>query len=138
MTTTTTTTTRAADIALGDSIALGAGHALHLPTVARVGAGSCEIARWMPRKGAYGTVVLSAGINDAGACVAALRAALRARKVIWIIPADINAAALKVWNVIKVYGDKWVIYDCPHGRCTKSNFHPASYPKVATAIRSVW
>jgi hypothetical protein len=127
---------RASDLALGDSIALGTGHALGVPTVARVGAGSCEIADWLPRRGSYRRVVISAGINDQGLCVQALRAGLRAKEVIWILPAPINAGRGMVQAVMQP-GDKAVSYRCA-GPCTRSNFHPASYPAVARAIRRVW
>lgn len=133
---TTITTTRGADIALGDSIALGTGHALHLPTVARVGAGSCEIAGWVPRRGGFAHVVLSAGINDSGRCVAGLRNALRAKRVIWILPAPINGGRAAVSRAMHP-GDGAVNYTCKGG-CTRSNFHPASYAKVASAVRRVW
>lgn len=127
---------RAADIVIGDSIALGTGHAMGLPTVARSGAGSCEIADWTPRRGRYGHAVISAGINDQGLCVLALRAALRAKRVIWILPAPINAGRSMVLAVMRK-GDRSVSYRCA-GPCTKANFHPASYAVVAASVRRVW
>jgi hypothetical protein len=122
---------------LGDSIALGTGHALGIPTTARSGAGSCKIMSWVTRRH-FDHVVLSAGINDNGKCVAALRARIHAEHVIEIIPADINHAAFAVWNSVKVYGDKYVVYECPGARCTRKNFHPASYQELAAAVRRVW
>ncbi len=126
----------ASDLVLGDSIALGAGRALHLPTRARVGAGSCEIASWMLAYRAYGHVVVSAGINDGGACVRVLRDRLDARKVIWILPAPINAGRAAVLAAMRA-GDRSVSYACK-GPCTKRNFHPGSYARVASDIRRQW
>ena len=126
----------ASDLVLGDSIALGTGHALGKPTVARKGAGSCEIAGWLPARGGYGRVVISAGINDDGACVATLRSRLRARRVIWILPAPINGGRAAVLKAIHV-GDGSLSYRCA-GPCTKSNFHPGSYAKVAADVRKQW
>ena len=123
------------DAAVGDSIALGTGHALHISTYARVNAGSCEIVRRVPRA-RYTHLVISAGINDNGACVAAVRARAKARIVIWILPAPINAGRAAVLAAMRP-GDRSVSYACAGG-CTKSNFHPASYAVVAKAIRNIW
>lgn len=123
-------------IAFGDSIAFGTGHALGLPTVAVVGASSCTILSWVPKRGMYNHVVLSAGINDSGACVLKIRAAIPAQQVIWILPAPINGAREKVQAAIRP-GDRVVSYECKGG-CTKTNFHPRSYPEVAASVRSMW
>lgn len=122
-------------LVLGDSIALGVGHALHAPTIARVGASSCWVLRHVPRR-RYDRVVLSAGINDGGGCVAALRASVDAREVIWVLPAPINAGRAAVERAMRP-GDRAVTYAC-YGGCTKTNFHPGSYAKVAAAVRRVW
>jgi len=142
MTTTamTTTTTEAAhrraSIAFGDSIAQGTGHALGIPTVAVVGASSCTILGWVPKRGGFDHVVLSAGINDSGACVLKIRATIPAAKVIWIMPAPINGAVEKVKAAIRP-GDKVVGYACKGG-CSQTNFHPGSYPAVAASVWRVW
>lgn len=125
----------ARDLAVGDSIALGTGHALHVPTRAKVGAGSCAIADRMPR-GAYDRVVISAGINDQGLCVQAVRAAVHARRVTWILPAPINGGRAMVLAVMRL-GDRSVSYACAGG-CSRSNFHPASYAVLARAVRASW
>ena len=125
----------AADAAVGDSIAVGTGHALHISTYGRVGAGSCEIVRRVPRA-SYRHLVISAGINDNGACVAAVRARAKANIVIWILPAPINAGRAAVLAAMRP-GDRSVSYACAGG-CTKSNFHPASYAVMAKAIRNIW
>jgi hypothetical protein len=124
------------DLALGDSIALGTGHALGLPTVARKGAGSCRIARWGALRGSYGHVILSAGINDGGGCVASLRGRLQAKEVIWVLPAPINSGRVAVLRAMHP-GDRAVTYAC-RGGCTRTNFHPGSYRDVAAAVRRVW
>jgi hypothetical protein len=126
---------RASDVAVGDSIALGTGHALGVSTYGRVGAGSCEIVRRVPR-GAYAHAVISAGINDGGGCVAAVRARVRAGVVVWILPAPINPGRAAVLAAVRP-GDGTVSYACA-GPCTKSNFHPASYAVVAAAVRAAW
>lgn len=132
----TTPKAHASDLVLGDSIALGTGRALGKPTVARKGAGSCEIADWLPRRGGYGHVVISAGINDQGLCVQAIRRGLRAKRVIWILPAPINAGRSMVLAVMRK-GDRAVSYACD-GPCTRTNYHPASYRAVAASVRRVW
>jgi hypothetical protein len=128
-------TAYARDLVLGDSIAVGTGHALHEPTVALSGASSCWALRHAP-KGAYDHVVISAGINDGGGCVARLRARVDARRVIWVLPAPINAGRAAVLAAMRP-GDRAISYAC-RGGCTRSNFHPASYPAVARAVRGVW
>lgn len=131
------TEAHAQDIALGDSIALSTGDALHVPTYAEIGASSCRIFRTMPT-GFYNHVVVSAGINDApGACVDAIRTKVRARFVTWIIPAPINSAYNHVINVAAAHGDRTVSYLCWHG-CTKWRFHPASPSAVAHQVRAIW
>lgn len=127
----------AADIVIGDSIAVGAGRALGIQTRARQGAGSCEIARRFKPAGNWGHIVISAGINDGGGCDLKVRSGLHARRVTWILPAPINAGALAAWQMVKLYGDGFVSYAC-HGPCTTRNFHPASYPAVAKAVRRDW
>jgi hypothetical protein len=117
----------------GDSIALGAGEALHVPTHARVGMGSCWI-----KDNVFGplpaVVVLSAGINDPpGACLESLREAVGERTVIWILPAPINSARRHVESIAARYGDLTVSYNCS-GTCTPFNFHPASYGALAGDI----
>lgn len=126
----------AADAAVGDSIALGTGHALGVATYARQNMGSCWIEKNEPL-GPFTHVVVSAGINDGGACVFAIRSRLKARRVTWIIPAQINQGADVVWAAVKEWGDGFVTYTCKGG-CTKTNFHPASYAVVARAVRQDW
>lgn len=127
---------KAADMAIGDSIALGTGRALHVPTRARVGASSCAIIAYVPDR-AVRHMVISAGINDGGICDGAVRIRVHARRVTWVLPAPINAGALAAWRVVKLYGDGFVSYAC-RGPCTRRNFHPASYAAVAKAVRRDW
>ena len=125
----------AGDMVVGDSIGIGTGHALGVSTYGRTGAGSCEIVRRVPQA-TYDHAVISAGINDGGACVGAVRAAVHAQSVVWILPAPINSGRAAVLAAV-LLGDKTVSYACAGG-CTKSNFHPASYAVVASAVRAAW
>ena len=115
-------------IALGDSIALGAGHAMHVPTYARVGAGSCEIAAYhLPR---FDTVVVSAGINDApGHCLSKLYARLGHARVLVILPKGINSARENVIRLAARHGYATIGY-----HTVGASFHPRSYPELAEAI----
>jgi hypothetical protein len=125
---------KAENAAIGDSIALGTGHALHWSTYARQGMGSCWIYAHMPRRH-FDSVVVSAGINDPpGACVAQLFNLLDASRVVVIQPAPINSAAAHVYLLSVSHGFMKVGYAC-RGPCTKNNFHPASYGAVAASVR---
>lgn len=132
-----TTCAYASDLAVGDSIALGAGQALHVKTAAVQNDGSCAIVGFAPG-GSFDHVVISAGINDApGSCDEAIRKKYIGAKVVWILPAAINSSRAHVVALAKQYGDKTVSYRCAGG-CSTSNFHPASYFAVAAAVRSAW
>ncbi len=128
---------QAQDIALGDSIALGTGHALGVKTYAWTGASSCTILAYMPQ-GRFDHVVISAGINDPpGYCVEAIFDRIVARRVVVILPAEINSARARVAVQAARHGYATVSYACAGG-CTKRNFHPGSYAAVARAVRSLW
>ncbi len=121
-----------ADVYGGDSIACGAGHAAGAPTLCRVGAGSCEIARRVPH-GLYGWVIISAGVNDQGRCVKQVRdrVGLVAR-VMWIVPpARYERARTTVLRVGETRGDEFVTY-IPG----KDGLHPRSYPELVRAIKA--
>lgn len=127
----------AEDAAIGDSIALGTGRALHVPTYAAVGKGSCDILKFMSRRH-FDHVVISAGINDPpGACVTLIRSEVNADRVTWILPAPINSARKHIALVALLHGDQYVTYDCPGG-CSRRSFHPSSYAVVARAVRETW
>jgi len=127
----------AADLAYGDSIALGTGNALRVQVSARVGASSCSIAARAPG-GHYEHVVISAGINDPpGACLEAIRKAVSAGQVVWVLPAAINSARAHVLAVAPRWGDKTVSYSCAGG-CSRSSFHPGSYAVLAAEVRRAW
>lgn len=125
----------ALSLALGDSIAWGAVHLGGLPaiSVARVGAPSCEILRAAPRRH-FGRVVISAGVNDApGRCLEAIRAAIDADVVVFILPPAINSARAHIARVAAAHGDRTVSYEPgPDG------LHPRSYPALARAIEAAW
>ncbi len=124
-------------IFFGDSIACGTGTAAHrFPKVCVVGASSCTILGWLPAKGSFSHAIISAGINDSGACVAKIRATIRAKQIIWILPAPINEGRANVLKVLRS-GDRTVSYACTGG-CTKTNFHPGSYPKVWADVKKQW
>jgi hypothetical protein len=120
-----------AALALGDSIALGTGQALHILTIATVGMGSCAIAQRVP-SAHFSEVVISAGVNDPpGRCVASIRDKLSADHVVWIRP--INAAGPTVDRVAAAHGDRVITYTT--GR---DHLHPASYTAVAASVRAAW
>ena len=124
-------------IFFGDSIACGTGTAAHrFPKVCVVGASSCTILGWLPAKGSFSHAIVSAGINDSGACVAKIRATIRAKQIIWILPAPINDGRANVLKVLRS-GDRTVSYACKGG-CTKTNFHPGSYSKVWADVKKQW
>lgn len=128
----------AENLAVGDSIAVGTGQALHVLTVAKINAGSCTWILPNAPSGSFEHVVISAGINDPpGSCIEAIRAKYAGVKVVWILPAPISSARAHVAAVARANGDMTVSYRC-RGRCTKTNFHPASYPSVAAAVQRAW
>lgn len=125
-------TAHAEDLAVGDSIAVGTGQALHVRTAARVGASSCAILGLAPG-GAFEHVVISAGINDPpGSCIESIRQRYAGAKVVWIVPAR-TAARAHVIALAAKYGDRSVYY-----RAGGDNTHPRSYPSVAAAVRHAW
>lgn len=126
----------ASEAMLGDSIAQGTGHAMHVSTYAVKGIGSCAFLSHVPVAN-YQNVGISIGINDGGGCVALVRARVHAVRVVWILPASINAGRAAVASVAADYHDGTVSYACKGG-CSKVNFHPASYAALAKAMRRAW
>ena len=127
----------AQDVAIGDSIALGTGRALGVPSYARQNMSSCWILRHMP-PGRFEHAVISAGINDApGPCVGAILGRVRAGQVVVILPAAINSARAHVAASAQAHGFQTVSYAC-RGGCNRHNFHPASYDAVTRVIEGMW
>jgi hypothetical protein len=126
------------DAAIGDSIALGTGHALGVPTYAWTNAGSCAILAKTPAL-RYRNVVVSAGINDPpGECVGLILMALHhARRVVVILPAWINSARANVLRIATHLHMYTISYQC-RGPCTIQNFHPASYVDLAADVQAIW
>ena len=122
----------ASEVYGGDSIACGAGRAAHAPTRCRVGAGSCEIAEKVP-SGLWGWVILSAGVNDDGACVRGVRLHVGyTAKVIWIVsPPKYWKARIAQLATGNDWGDRFVTY--VPGR---DGLHPRSYPELVKAIHA--
>ncbi len=122
----------ASTLAWGDSLAVGTGAAMHVQTIARVGASSCAILRSAPA-GHFDRVVISAGTNDPpGRCVAAARKAIRADRVVWILP--VNGARAHVLDIARAHGDRVVSY-APSRRNWP---HPASYGPLARAVEAAF
>jgi hypothetical protein len=121
-----------AEVYGGDSIADGAGHAAHAPTLARKGAGSCEIARKVPHS-LWGWVIVSAGVNDQGRCVEQVRQNIgTVAQVIWIVPPRRYARArAAIFASCRRHGDKYVTY-IP-GR---DGLHPRSYSELVDTIHA--
>lgn len=128
---------KAQDVAIGDSIALGVGTALHVPTYAKSGMSSCWVLRHMPNA-SFKHAVISAGINDApGSCIDAIFNKIRANQVVVILPAGINSARAHVAQEAQSHGFPTISYTC-HGGCNRGNFHPGSYAQVANSVQSIW
>lgn len=114
-------------IAVGDSLAVGYASAAHVQAFARVGASSCAILRMVPAAH-HERVVISAGTNDPpGSCVAAIRRAVHADRVVWIMP--VNGAGPNVMHVAAMNGDRLVYYTPAYG-----GVHPASYGPMARSV----
>lgn len=123
---------KAEDLALGDSIALGTGQALHIRTSAVEGAGSCAILGHSP-SGSFEHVVISAGVNDPpGSCVEAIVQKYRGARIVMIVPSKTSAAG-HIKSVAAKYGAKAVYY-----RVGADGVHPRSYPSVAATVRRAW
>jgi hypothetical protein len=121
----------ASNLAIGDSLAVGAGAALGVPTIAGVSWSSCFIARVTPRA-RYDHVVISAGVNDPpGRCIAAIRARISAGSVVWLRP--VNGAGPTVDRVAAAHGDTVLTY-----ATGRDHVHPGSYGAVAAAVRRAW
>jgi hypothetical protein len=125
-----------ADTYIGDSIALGAGHAAHQTTYARVGVGSC----WMDRRAPSSLpnfilahpIIVSAGVNDEGRCVAHLRARAGHAQVIWIVPPPkYERARAAILAAGRAWGDRFVIYT--PGR---DGLHPRNYMDLVRSIEA--
>jgi hypothetical protein len=113
-------------VAFGDSLAVGFGPASGLYTIARVGFGSCAILRALTPRYPLDLALISAGTNDApGPCVAAIRRAVIARRVYWIVP--VNGARDRVLATARAYGDIPIFYVAARGRTWP---HPARYFNV--------
>lgn len=120
----------AASLALGDSLALGFGHASGLPTRARVGIGSCAIARLVPAQ-PLALALISAGTNDPpGFCIESIRSRVKARRVFWIAP--VNGARAHVLSVASRHGDGVIFYVAARGRAWP---HPSHYYNVFNTRR---
>lgn len=121
----------AGDAAIGDSLALGTGRALGVPTYAVERKSSCWILGHLPRSG-FDHAVISAGTNDPpGRCIAAIRARIHARHVVWILP--VNGARAPVAALAHLYGDPVVAY-----RPGRDGIHPPAYAPLARAVLAAW
>ena len=115
-------------LALGDSLALGTGSAMNIPTIAKVGADACWINQHVPPTHAH-TIVLSAGVNGGEQCLSTLRKRIHADHVIWIKP--INGASKKVMALAYAYNDQVITYTPG-----SDHLHPNSYQSLAKKVRS--
>lgn len=123
------------DVAIGDSIAVGVGQAMHIETRARVGASSCWIYKHLP-KGDYDTAIISVGVNDGDSkhCIEEVRNNVHARRVIWILPAAYATDEVKA--VAEKWGDTVVTYTTGTGKTWP---HPPryDYAPLARTIRKL-
>lgn len=120
------------NLCLGDSLAVGVAALLSCNPVAYVGASSYAILNRTPTA-IYDNAVISAGTNDPpGAYVAAIRARIRADRVVWILP--VNAARDRVRLIADSYGDTV----CAYVASRTGWPHPVSYAPLAACIRKAW
>jgi hypothetical protein len=117
-------------VAVGDSIAVGVGHAMHCTINAKVGASSSYIANHTIAS-SKDVAVISAGSNDPdnpklSNNLKTIRSKLKTGRVIWILPYNRKAAAV-VLSVAKLYGDSYI--DLGEFK-TKDSVHPQNYKAV--------
>jgi len=127
---------------LGDSTAQGAAQAFNrvapvpCPVVARVGAGSAEVASWPVPDAPVRFVIIGAGSNDPTAPglrrdLWARRRTVQAARVVWLLPYDRGAAAT-VESVATSWGDYVLdLAELP----SRDRLHPTTYAGIATALR---
>ena len=127
---------------VGDSTAQGAAQAfnrraaLPCPVVARVGAGSAEVARWMLPVTPARFAIVGIGTNDPArpglrASLWATRRKIQAARVVWLLPYHRGAAA-QVEAVATSCGDYVLdLAELP----TRDRIHPRTYGGIATALR---
>lgn len=127
---------------VGDSTAQGAAQAFNrraaipCPVVARIGAGSAEVARWTLPAVPTRFAIVGIGTNDPTrpglpASLRATRRKIRAARVVWLLPYHRGAAA-QVSAVAASCGDYVLdLAELP----TRDRIHPATYAGIATALR---
>jgi hypothetical protein len=122
-------------VAVGDSIAVGIGQAAHCSINAKVGASSSYIAQHTYSSD-KGVAVISAGSNDPDnpklmSNLHAVRAKIKARRVVWILP--YNRKAAEAARAVAVqHGDAYIDL---RGFRTRDGVHPSSYSAVAKKIQ---
>lgn len=129
---------------VGDSTAQGAAQAFNrgavapCPVVARVGAGSREVARWpLPATSARFAIV-GIGSNDPTSPALAgnlwaRRQTLRASRVVWLLPYHRGAAA-----TVERVATRWGDYVLDLGQLpSRDHIHPLTYAGIATALRGL-
>lgn len=120
------------NLCLGDSLAVGVAALLNCNAAAHVGDSSYAILQRVS-DALYDNVVISAGTNDPpGAYVAAIRARIRADRVVWILP--VNAARARVRLIADSYGDTV----CAYVASRTGWPHPVSYAPLAACVRKAW
>ena len=121
-------------IAVGDSIAVGIGQAMHCSINAKVGASSSFIAKHTSSASTK-VVVISAGSNDPhnpnlDKNLEHIRNRVNGSTVIWILPYN-RTAANAVRSVANKYNDSYI--DLATQK-TRDGVHPSSYKSVANKI----
>lgn len=122
-------------IAIGDSIAVGAGQAAHCSINAKVGASSSYIANHTLSTN-KSVAIISAGSNDASnpklaSNLEKIRSKIKSKTVVWIVPYN-RTAARAVISVARNNGDRYI--DLVSVK-TNDGVHPASYRQL---IKRVW
>jgi len=119
-------------VAVGDSIAVGVGQALHCSVHAKVGASSTAIVSYARGNG---FCIVSAGSNDPynpnlRKNLEKIRSKLNScDKLVWIIPQNGKAAAV-VRSVAAKHGDYTVSF-----KAGPDGVHPKSYSELANKVK---
>lgn len=121
-------------VAVGDSIAVGIGQAMHCSINAKVGAGSSYIAGHTVTT-SKNVAVISVGSNDPNNPnlrnnLDKIRSKISSKRIVWILPYNRKAASV-VKAIAVQHGDAYIDLK---GFSTRDGVHPRSYSSVAKQL----